>query len=161
MAADYFLKIDGVEGESKDAKHTNEIQLESWSFGVSQTGTSVTGQGLGGGKANFQDFHFTMKVQKASPVLFLKCATGEHIGKAVLSCRKSGTTQQDYNIWTFSELIISSFQTGGTGAGDDLPMDSISFNYSKIEVEYKMQNDKGIVGSPVKAGYNLKQNKKV
>ena len=42
---DYFLKIDGIDGESSDDKHKNEIQVESWSFGETQTGTGAYGGG--------------------------------------------------------------------------------------------------------------------
>ena len=38
-AVDYFLKIDGIDGESKDDKHKDEIDIESWSWGETQTGT--------------------------------------------------------------------------------------------------------------------------
>ncbi len=90
---DYFLKIDGVEGESQDAKHKNEIQVLSFSFGESQAGTMAFGGGGGAGKVQMQDFHFMMNVNKASPKLFLKCATGEHIKNAVLTARKAGKDQ--------------------------------------------------------------------
>ncbi len=69
MAVDYFLKIDGIPGESKDHKHKDEIDILSWSWGESQTGTMRTGGGGGAGKVNMQDFHFVMKVNKATPKL--------------------------------------------------------------------------------------------
>ena len=93
---DYFLKIDGIPGESQDAKHKDEIQVLSFSFGESQAGTMAFGGGGGAGKVQMQDFHFMMNVNKASPKLFLNCATGAHIGNAVLTARKAGKDQQDY-----------------------------------------------------------------
>lgn len=158
---DYFLKIDGVDGESEDAKHKAEIQLESWTFGETNTGTSSYGGGMGAGKVQMQDFHFTMKVNKATPKLFLFCATGEHVKKAVLTCRKAGKEQQEYLKWTFSDLLISSYQTGGHGSSDVVPLDQISLNFSKVEVEYKEQKADGTLGGAIKAGYDLKQSKTV
>lgn len=157
---DYFLKLDGIDGESRDSKHKNSIDVESWSWGESQTGSHAGGGGGGAGKVSMQDFHFVMKVNKASPKLLLACATGEHIKKATLTCRKAGGQQQEYMIWTFNDLLVSSFQTGGS-QGDVIPIDQISLNYSKIEVEYKVQDEKGKTGQPVKVGYDLKLNKKV
>ena len=90
MAFDCFLKLDGIEGESHDSKHKNEIDVQSWSWGQSQTGTHGSGGGGGAGKVSMQDFHFVMGVNKSSPKLMLACATGEHIKKAVLTCRKAG-----------------------------------------------------------------------
>src|SRR5437899_8104931 len=143
MAVDCFLKIDGIEGESADAKHGKEISIESFSFGATQTGTMAFGGGGGAGKANFQDFHFTMKVNKASPKLFLACATGQHIKEATLTCRKAGGGQQEFITWKFSDLLVSSYTDSGHGSGDELPMDSISLNYSKLEVDYKPQKADG------------------
>ena len=107
-AVDYFLKIDGIEGESPDHKHKGEIQLESWSFGESQGGTHSSGGGGGAGKVQMQDFHFVMKISKASPKLFLACACGQHIKKAVLVCRKAGKDQQEFLKTTFTDILVSS-----------------------------------------------------
>jgi type VI secretion system secreted protein Hcp len=160
-AVDYFLKVDGIDGESHDAKHKGEIDLESWSWGESQSGTHGGGGGGGAGKVSMQDFHFVMKVNKASPKLMLACASGQHIPKAVLTCRKAGTDQQEFLKVTLSDLLVSSYQTGGSGHSDIVPTDQISLNYSKIEFEYKEQKPDGTLGGSVKAGWNLKENKKV
>lgn len=160
MAVDYFLKIDGIDGESGDKKHKDEIQLESFSWGEVQTGASAAGGGGGAGKVDMQDFHFVMSVNKASPKLFLACANGEHIKKAVLTCRKSGKEQQEYMKWTMSDMLVSSYQTGGS-SGATIPTDQVSLNFSKIEVEYKPQKPDGSLDSPITAGWNLKENAKV
>ena len=159
-AVDYFLKVDGIDGESTDDKHKNEIDVMSFSWGETQSGTHAGGGGGGAGKVSMQDFHFVMKTSKASPKLLLACATGEHIKKAVLVCRKAGGEQQEYMTMTFSDLLVSSFQTGGS-SGDVIPTDQISLNYSKIEYEYKAQDEKGKLAAGVKVGYDLKANKKI
>jgi type VI secretion system secreted protein Hcp len=161
MANDYFLKIDGIDGESQDAKHKNEIQIESFSWGATQTGTFAFGGGGGAGKVQMQDFHFVMKHNKASPKLLLACAEGEHIKKAVLTARKAGKDQQEFMKVTMSDVLVSSYQTGGSANGDEIPMDQISLNFAKIEHEYKEQQASGSLGGVVKAGYDLKQMKKV
>lgn len=156
---DYFLKIDGIEGESHDSKHKGEIDVESWSWGEAQSGTHAAGGGGGAGKVAMQDFHFVMKINKASPKLFLACADGEHIKKAVLTCRKAGKEQQEFFKITLSDLLVSSFQTGGSGHNDIVPTDQISLNYSRIDFEYKEQKPDGTLGGAVKAGYDLKAQK--
>jgi len=160
MAVDYFLKINGIEGESPDSKHKNEIQLESWSWGETQQGGHAAGGGGGAGKVAMQDFHFVMKVNKATPKLMLACANGEHIKEAILSVRKAGKEQQDYLKITLNDLLVSSYQTGGSH-GDVVPSDQISLNFSKIQFEYKEQKPDGTLGSAVKTGYDLKANKPV
>ena len=159
-AVDYFLKIDGIEGESEDAKHGKEIEVLQWNWGESQAGSMAHGTGGGAGKVSMQDFHFTMKANKASPKLFLACANGEHIKSAVLTCRKAGKEQQEFLKYTFTDILISSYSTGGN-SGDLIPVESISFNFTKIETAYKVQNADGTLGAEFKAGYDLKKNVKV
>lgn len=161
MAVDYFLKIDGIEGESSDAKHKNEIEIESWSWGVSQTGSLATGGGGGAGKAQFQDFHFTTLISKASPSLFLRCATGEHIKIATLTARKSGENQQEFMHIKMEDVLISSYQTGGSSGSSIVPTDQVSINFAKIEYDYQPQKPDGTLDLAVRAGWDLKLNKKV
>ena len=156
---DYFLKIDTIPGESQDAKHKDEIQVLSFSFGESQAGTMAFGGGGGAGKVQMQDFHFTMNVNKASPTLFLACADGRHIKSAILTGRKAGKEQQDYMKVTFGDLIVSSFTTSGNADANHLPLDSISLNFATIEVEYKVQNADGTLGAATKVKYDLKKMK--
>jgi type VI secretion system secreted protein Hcp len=160
-AVDYFLKLDGIEGESSDSKHKNEIDLESWSWGETQSGSMHFGGGGGAGKVQMQDFHFVMKHNKASPKLMLACSTGEHIKKAVLTCRKAGKDQQEFLKVTMSDSLVSSYLTGGSGSSELIPVDQISLNFSKIEFEYKEQKPDGTLGASVTAGWNVKENKKV
>lgn len=159
-AVDYFLKIDTIKGESKDSKHKDEIDVESWSWGENNAGGHAYGGGGGAGKVSMQDFHFVMRTCKATPELMLACAEGRHIKEATLTCRKAGKEQQEYLKIKFSDLLISSYQTGGS-SGEVVPMDQVSFNYSKIEYEYSPQKADGTLDSPVKSGWNLKENKKV
>ena len=154
---DYFLKIDGIQGESTDKGHKSEIDLLAWSWGETNSGASAYGGGGGAGKVSMQDFSFAMKINKASPKLFLSCATGKHIKEALLTCRKAGGKQEEYLKVKFTDLLVSSYQTGGSG-GDIVPTENITFNFSKIEVSYAPQDEKGGLGSPVTHWYNVKEN---
>ena len=157
---DYFLKIDGIPGESKADKHQNEIDVLSWSWGETQPATASFGGGAGASRANMEDFGFTMHMSTATPKLIEACATGTHIKSAILICRKAGKEQQEYLKFTFTDCLISSYQTGGSDSSI-IPIDQISINFSKIEFEYKEQKADGTMGGAVKTGYDLKLNKKV
>lgn len=158
---DYFLKIDGIKGESNDAKHKDEIELESFSWGETNTGTHAGGGGGGAGKVAMQDFHFMMKINKASPELMLACAEGRHIKQAVLTCRKAGKEQQEFLKITFEGLLCSSYQTCGSHGSDVIPVDQVSLNFTQIKMEYKPQKADGTLDAAVTAGWNVKTNKKV
>ncbi len=161
MAVDLFLKIDGIPGESKDGKHKDEIDVLSFSWGATQTGTFAGGGGGGGGKVSMQDFHFTMKVNKATPVLMGACASGKHIKSAVFTVRKAGGKQEEFLVIKFSDLLVSSYQTGASSQGDEIPIEQVSLNYSKIEYDYKEQKPDGTLGGSNKFGWDLKKNEPV
>jgi type VI secretion system secreted protein Hcp len=102
-----------------------------------------------------------MKLNKASPKLFLACAQGEHIKTVWLTARRAGTDKTgDYFLkWSFADLLVSSYQTGASGG--ELPLDQIAFNFAKIEVEYKEQKPDGSLAPAIKAGWDLKTSKKL
>lgn len=159
MSIDYFLKIDGIAGESVDAKHKNEIQLEAFSWGETNQAPPAAGGGGGAGKVQIQDFSFTMRLNKASPKLMLACAKGQHLKLATFTARHASKAQQEFLVLKFTDVLVSSYQTGGTV--DVIPMDQISLAFAKVEMEYRPQKPDGSLDAPVKAGWDLKQNKPV
>jgi len=158
MAFDAYLKLDGIKGESHDDKHKDEIEVLSYSWGVTQSGTGAYGGGHGAGKANFQDFHITKRLDASSPALFKHCATGVHIPKGTFVVRKAGGDKHEYLTVNFEDILVSSYQTGGTGA-EEISHEQITLNYAKVEKDYKPQKKDGSLGAPIKAGYDLKLNK--
>ena len=154
---DYFIKFDGIKGESADAKHKDEIDIESWSWGESHVGAPGGGGG-GAGQVQMQDFHFTMLLNRASVDLMRACATGQHIKEATLTARKAGKGQQEYLTFKLSEVLVSSYQTGGTEAMA-VPIDQVSLNFAKIEVTYRQQKQDGTLAPPTQFKYDLKAHK--
>jgi type VI secretion system secreted protein Hcp len=159
---DYFIELEGIKGETADSKMgpKGAIDVLSWSWGESNSGTAGFGGGDGAGKVVMQDFHFTKRADKASPSLMLYCATGTHVKKAVLSARKAGKEQQTFLTFTLSDVIISSFQTGGSN-GDVIPVEQVSLNFGKIEWEYKPQKPDGSLEAALKGGYDQAKNVQV
>ena len=157
--ADFFLKLDGVPGESTDDKHKGEIELESFSWGEVNSGSTGHGGGAGSGKVVSQDLTFTKRLDKSSPVLMIACATGQHFKDAVLTARKAGGGQQEYLKIKIEEVLISSYQTGG--AGSAMVQESISMNFAKLEMAYKEQKPDGSLGGETKQKYDFSANKKL
>ena len=153
-----FLKLDGIEGESKDAKHKGEIDVESFSFGASNQG-SPGGGGGGAGKVSFNDFSFTTRANKASPKLFLACASGQHIKTALLTVRKAGGQQQDFLKVTLSDVTVSGYHESAVDTAN-IPADQVTMNFAKIHVSYGGQRPAGTPDAPVTAGWDLKSNTK-
>jgi type VI secretion system secreted protein Hcp len=154
---DYLLKIDGIQGESQDSQHKGEIQIDSFSFGVRQGGSFGSGHGGGGsGRAVFPDFSFVKPIDMATPKLFLACCQGVHIRHAVLTCRKAGKQQWEYLKVVLADCLVSSLNEGGPHAGVAYPTESVSLNYSAIEIDYKMQKPDGTLGASYRVRYDVK-----
>jgi type VI secretion system secreted protein Hcp len=155
---DYYLKIDTIEGESEAKGFEKQMQIESFSFGATNSGSAVQGTGLGVGKVSLQDFHFVIQNGKASPQLFLACAKGNHIPQAILTCRKAGGDGNPYTYLkvTFGDIVLSSFSTGGSG-GQILPMEQVSFNFTNITFEYFQQKADGTVALTNTTSYDIKK----
>ncbi len=145
-AVDYFLKIDGIKGESVDDKHKDEIDILSFSWGLSNT--PVAGGG-GAGKATFKEFTVTKKTDTSSPKMMLACATGQRIPTVNFVVRRNpepGTPEapQEFYFITLENVLVSSYSSSGSPAGE-LPTESLSLNFTKITYEYRPQRDEAVV----------------
>jgi len=159
--ADYFLRVDGIPGESNDAKHKGEIEVLSWSWGeVNEAPPRGPGGGAGAGKVDMSDLTVTAQFSKASPQLLLACASGKHFKTAVLTARKAGKAQADYLTFSLSDVLVSSYQVAG-GPDANVPTDSVGLSFGKIQVEYKEQKADGSLGDAVKVGWDRKANKQI
>ena len=142
MAVDMFLKVADIAGESQDAKHTGEIDLLAWSWGMSQSGTMHAGSGGGAGKVNVQDMSFTHWFDKSSPNFMLYCSNGKHIPEATLIVRKAGENPLEYIKVIMTDALVTSVSTGGSG-GEERLTENVSLNFGKVKVEYQIQSAKG------------------
>lgn len=156
MAVDYYLKLDGIEGESADAAFKNQIQILSWSMGGTQVTTVAGTGGSGAGKADLADLHIMKYYDKASSHLFKTLVAGTHIKTGVLSAIKAGANGKPYLKVSFEELFVTSLQQS---ASNEVPTESVSFSYNKIKIEYSVQNEQGILTAVGAVNYDLKANK--
>ena len=161
MAERWFLKIDGIAGESTTVAHKGEIDVDSWSWGVSSSAGGSSGGGGGAGKALFDDFHFVSRISAASPRLLNACATGSHIKQATLSGARGSTKNKtaDFLKYQLSDVTVTSVQQ--FGGDDQVAGEQFSLNYSKIEVTYAPQSASGKLGTPVTFAFDVKSNKKI
>lgn len=167
MAADIFLVFDGasgvnsltVEGETADSvlKDKKAIELMSFSWGVSNPVYVGQGSGMGAGKASFSDLTVSKYVDNATAALGTACATGDHFPKVELYARRSGGKQNNYVVYTMTEVFISSVSMSGSGG--DVAMESVSLAYATIQVDYYGQDATGAIATTPKTfTYKLKEN---
>jgi type VI secretion system secreted protein Hcp len=157
MPSDIFAKIGDIKGESLDAKHKDEIEVLSFSWGVTNSGQIGSGGGGGAGKATFKDFTFNHGIDKASPSLLRACATGEHIKEATITHRKAGKGQQEYLIIKMNDIIITGVSLNDTSEGE--PSESVSMVFAKVDLEYKPRKADGSLDAGIHFKFDLKTNK--
>lgn len=158
MAQDIFLKINGIDGESMDAAHKNEIEVLNWSWQVLQEANMHQGSGGGSGKATVKDLQFVHNVDRSSPNLMKFCLTGKHIPEAQLTVRKAGGNPLEYLKITMTDVVITNVQPSGSSFDETLT-ENVSLAFAKIKQEYTVQNQQGGSGGAVTAGYDIKLNK--
>lgn len=164
MASDIYIKLDEVDGESTDSKHAGWIELQSFSWGATQSASpsAASHAAHSSARVDISDFNINKYADKASPKLFLNCATGKHIKSATVEiCKATGDGGQvPYLTYKLEDVIISSYASGA-GAGGGLPSESLSLKAGKFLMEYAAVTDKGKVEGKVAGGWDLATNKKI
>jgi type VI secretion system secreted protein Hcp len=167
-SADYFIKIDTIDGECTKKGFEKHIEVSSFSWGATQGGTHSHGTGGGSGKVAMDDFIILKKIDASSPKLMLNCSKGSHITKVVATARKAGGGQQVYLTYTLTGNLISSYKIlggGGLKASDDweasseedaitVPTERICIAFTKIEMAYKPQKADGSMDAAITAGWD-------
>jgi type VI secretion system secreted protein Hcp len=157
VASDIFAKLGDIKGESLDDKHKDQIEVLSWSWGVSNPPHAPAGGGAGAGRATFQDLSFTHKIDKASPLLLKSCATGQHLKEATITRRKAGKGQQDFLVIKMNDVIVTSVIE--VDDGSDTQVETVTLGFAKVNVEYKPQKADGSLAAGIQFKYDLQTNK--
>ena len=140
MAVDAFLKIKGIEGDATQKFHKGEIEVLSYSWGIAQVGDPTTGGGTT--KVSISDFSIQKFVDKASPLLFAACCTGEHFPDAIFTVEPAGaggTKPTAFLKIKLSDVLISSFQASGSS---ETPTESVSISFREMEIQVRDETGK-------------------
>lgn len=155
MAYDAFLTLDGIKGEATTKGKEGWIEISSFSFGADHP-VSVSASGRSTGKSNVHDMKVTKVVDASSPKLFIACVTGQNFKSGKVYVRKAGGTNPvEYLKYEFEGLLITGFDIEASG-GDENPEESISINFTKIDLTYTGQKPDGSAGGAVPVSYDLK-----
>lgn len=160
MEQDIFLKLSGVQGESKDVTHPNEIEVLTWEWSITHKSDMHSGSGGGVGKCTVDDLTFEHYVDCASPNLMKCCLTGKPIESAVLVVRKSGGIPFEYLKISLEEILITGVRPTAN-SNMCAPREEVSLSFSRVMQEYVIQNAQGGSAGTVNVGYDIKANKEI
>jgi type VI secretion system secreted protein Hcp len=155
MATSTWIKFDGIDGESTQKDHKNEVEVLAWNWGLTSTAGGTSGGGSAG-RATPQDLRIVHRYDKASPLLAKKAAQGQTLRSAVLSARRSGQGQRDFLKITLKDVFITAISTSDAGDG---PHEEVAMSYASIDVSYTPQTSTGGQAAPVGFAWNMKTNK--
>ncbi|MDP5008802.1 MAG: type VI secretion system tube protein Hcp [Glaciimonas sp.] len=158
MAQDMFLKIAGIDGESNDSDHKNQIDVLQWDWKITQSSNMHSGSGGGAGKATISDLYFEHYADRASPNLMKYCLTGKHIAEAVMVNRKAGGNPLEYMRITMSDVIVTLVHPVSSGSDEHI-REQVGLSFSRVKQEYIVQNALGGSAGAVTASYDIKANR--
>jgi type VI secretion system secreted protein Hcp len=164
MAIECFLKIEGPDltGEAQSIGHEGQIDVLSWSWGLSQTVSMHQAGGGGAGKASVKDLEVTKYVDAATPKLVLACLSGTQFRSATLTCVRVGGDGDriPYVVIAMQRVIVRAMDAGGT-SGDEPFTEDLSLNFAEVIVRYTRQNQDGSPGEEVAIGWSIRENKRL
>jgi len=154
-----FLRIDGIQGESTDARHAGEIDVHSFRLGI-DNGTTQAGGGTGigagsaAGRARFSTVQVGKFYDSASPALLQAAADGRRFPSAVVTFRREGPDQPDVLTYRFTDVVVDEYVQGGR---EEPPLlERVALDYAGVQVTYQRQEPDGSLGDSIAAGWDLR-----
>jgi type VI secretion system secreted protein Hcp len=159
MSYAIFIKMDGITGESTDAKHRGEIDVLSWSWGVENLTNEAAGKAGGAaGKASPSDLNFSHSIDLASPSLIKACASGRHLKEALVTVQKAVPAPQEFLVIKLYDVIVKSVETGVDTLQNSIT-ENVAISFSKIEFVYNEQMPDGTLGGGSRVLWDINSNK--
>jgi type VI secretion system secreted protein Hcp len=142
---DMFLSVKGarsgaIKGESQDAVHTGEIDVQRWSWGMQVTPS--LGGGTAAGRASLRELKVVKQIDSASTALMAALRSNELITKAVLTVRKAGSSPLEYLRISIEQGRVTALAIESDEEGSQV-VEHLSFSFNKITVEYVPQGKDG------------------
>jgi type VI secretion system secreted protein Hcp len=134
-----FLNVDGIQGESTDRTHRNEIIISSFDWIEAM---QVPLSEVEAGTLIWSDFNFTMVTNKASPLIFFAVAEGSIKSTATLTVRQTGGAPIEFLTWEFRDVQFTFFSESGTTSGRPVEEFGIKFSWMRMNYTQVMPNGK-------------------
>ncbi|MEA3187934.1 MAG: type secretion system secreted protein Hcp [Chthoniobacter sp.] len=156
-----FLKLDGINGDSVDPSHTNEIDVLTFKIGMQQRGLALAGGAASAAKSDFLPLSVFKAIDKSSPALFVACASGQHIPTATLVIRDTNRpSPQEYFKIELTDVLVSSLNENGDATDSNGTLvETVSLSFTKLQWTFFPTQASG--QQTVHGGFDLKGNKKL
>ncbi len=155
-----YVKYDGIDGDATHDKHKKWIQVNSLQWGTGRAIMTSTGQTSGreASEPSVSEVTFSKELDASSPHLFTEATTGAAGKKVEIHLVSTGSPGDLYLTYELTNALVSGYSVS---SGGDRPSESVSVNFTKIEMKYTPFDEKHKAGSPIPAGYDMTTTKKV
>jgi type VI secretion system secreted protein Hcp len=137
-----------------DINQGNVFEIDDFSFDIEQVlNIGSQSSGAGAGKVTFNPFQITRKSDRASPILFTMCCTGEHFQQVSLYLRRAGgqggisgvsSASSGFTFLRFDFALVAVKTISWSGSdGDEACKEEVTFEYGALKVQYCQQDEKG------------------
>jgi type VI secretion system secreted protein Hcp len=138
----------------KDIKQGFVFEIDDFSFDIEQVlNIGSQSSGIGSGKVTFNPFSITRKSDRASPLLFTMCCTGEHFQQVSLYLRRAGgqgglagassaASGMTFLRFDFALVGVKTIEWSGAD-GDEACKEAVTFEYGALQVRYVQQDVTG------------------
>ncbi len=160
MAA--FMKFDGVDGESQDAKHKGWIDLLSFSQSIHQPGSGATGVARRRGDVIMDDIRCSKLLDKSSPKIGESVCNGKVYPKVEIEMTASYTddARVTYYRYELKNVLVTSYNVSGSGQSQDVPSEDFSLNFEEIKVTYTENDNAGKKKGNVEYSWKVEEGSK-
>ena len=152
-----YIKFDGVDGSSEETKHKKWSAVYQITGGVTRPVASGSGRQTIE-KATLSDFVVVKGFDASSPQLFQKSCQGEVFKKVQIEqvSNVGGQNADTVVKTTLENVYISNYSSSSQqSANGVLPIETLSLNYAKIEIEYTQVGVDGKVGGKSKGKWDI------
>jgi type VI secretion system secreted protein Hcp len=131
---EYFLRLGDILGSSEAKAHMGEIEVESFHWDVAAEVASHGGGGAGAGRVEVHGLDVVAESSKASPAIFLACASGRHLVDAVLTGQRTtgkGATTTVLVI-TLRGVTVTGYEQ--TSVAGEVATDVFALDFEQVEL---------------------------
>lgn len=154
-----YLKVDGINGDATHENHKQWIDVTSLNWNANRGVNTVTGSAVNreASEPSISDVTITKTMDTSSAHLFELASTGNKGKKVEIHLVTTGSPGDTYMEYTLENALVSNYSVSTTG---DRPIETVSFNFTKMQMRYTPYDENHSAGSPITAGYDLATTKK-
>ena len=154
-----YVKIDGVDGDATHEQHKKWLDISSMQWGVGRAISTPSGAAMNreASEPSVSEVTLTKQMDVSTTKLFEMACVGNKGKPVTIDLVTTGSPGDIYMQYKLTDAMVSGYSVS---TGGDRPSESLSLNFTKIEMKYVPYDEDHTPLSPQLAGYDLATTKK-